>query len=108
MQFQSTRFQSTRLASISPLTKKYTDYSDLEKFVFGFFCDNCGWEWKSPPVMFTSGGFSSIENEEIKNLIRAREHQVAFETANLEAHFHFNYCAEKALWECDDCFCLHE
>ncbi|MCL2480597.1 MAG: hypothetical protein FWF38_02685 [Spirochaetaceae bacterium] len=88
-----------------PLTKQTNDHSNRKNFLFSFFCDCCKKEWKSPPRQFLSGGLTFIEHEETETLIWAWEHQIAFEQANLEAHFHFNYCPECNRWVCDECFC---
>jgi len=87
-----------------PLTKHTTNHSDWNTFKFSFFCDHCDKEWVSPLFLFTSGGFTVIEHEETKALIWAYEHQKAFEQANLEAQFFFNYCSECNKWVCDNCF----
>ena len=87
-----------------PLTQKSVDHSDTEKFAFGFFCDVCGKGWESPVIQFAAGGFTSIKNEEAYRLMWAHEHRTAFEQANLEAHWHFNYCPKCGKWVCVDCF----
>ncbi|MCL2705386.1 MAG: hypothetical protein FWE72_04160 [Spirochaetaceae bacterium] len=87
-----------------PLTKKTADLSDRENFSFSFFCDCCEREWISPSIPFSFGKFSSIKHEETMKLIWAWEHQLAFEQANLEAHFHFNNCSECNNWVCNVCF----
>ena len=86
------------------LTKNITDHSDTEHFSFSFFCDQCGKEWVSPAVPFVSGGFSAIDHKETKALIWAKEHQLAFDRANLEAHLEFNHCRSCNRWLCDACF----
>ena len=86
------------------LTRKSTDHSSPEQFTFGFFCDCCGAEWRSLAIPFESGGFSAIEHETVRQLIWAQEHKAAFDRANLEAHFNFNYCPESGRWVCDECF----
>jgi len=90
----------------APLTKRTTDCSTLETFLVSFFYDSCGKEWKSLPVPFESGSFSAIEHEEARKIIWAQEHRIAFEKANLEAHFHFNQCPDCKNWVCDECFCM--
>jgi len=92
----------------APLTKKITDHSTLEVFSFSFFCDNCEKEWKSPSALFESGSLTSIEHEEARKIIWAQEHKIAFEKANLEAHFHFNCCPDCKSWVCDECFNTEE
>jgi hypothetical protein len=86
-----------------PLTMRSTDYSSAHSFSFGFYCDLCGREWKSPAVPFETGGLT-IEHEEARTLLWAKEHGAAFEAANLEAHLQFNLCANCGKWVCDrDC-----
>jgi len=87
-----------------PLTQKSINHSSTENFTFIFFCDICGKEWKSPVIQFEAGGFTSIKNEEAYQLIWAQEHRTAFEQANLEAHWHFNYCTKCGKWVCEECF----
>ena len=88
---------------MSPLTRKSTDHSDLKQFSFSFFCDDCGAAWKSSAVPFESGGFTSVDHEEAKQLLWSQEHKAAFDRANLEAHFHFTHFPENGKWVCDDC-----
>jgi hypothetical protein len=88
----------------APLTKKCIDRSGANRFSFSFFCDVCGKEWESPVVPFNLDSFASVDSEDIANLIRYGEHRTAFERANLEAVFHFNYCERTDRWMCDDCY----
>ena len=94
-----------------PLTKRSADHSSMESFSFGFLCDCCGKEWTSQPVKFISGGFTAIDHEEVRQLIWLQEHKTAFDRANLEAHFYFNYSPGSKEWICDDCYekdqCVH-
>ena len=87
-----------------PLTRKSINRSSTEQFVFSFFCDRCGKEWKSRIFSFNGGYFTAIENEEVRQMIWAQEHRAAFEQANLEAHFHFCHNPESGMWVCDECF----
>ena len=87
-----------------PITQKTTDHSDLEKFAFSFFCDNCGKEWQSHALPFKKGGFTAIENDDGLKLLWANEHRLAFEQANLDAVAFFNRCANCGKRVCDDCF----
>jgi len=92
----------------SPLTKRTTDHSSLTEFLFSFFCDCCGKEWKTLPVSFNSGGFTAIEHEEVRLMIWTKEHNTAFEKANLEAHLYFNQCSKCGKRVCDACFNFEE
>ena len=87
-----------------PLTKKTADYSRQDTFQFGFFCDNCGKEWKSQPVQFTTGGLTTVEFDDAMKLLWAHERRTALEQANLDARMKFNRCANCGEWVCDDCF----
>jgi hypothetical protein len=86
-----------------PLTRKTTDHSDGKGFSFSFFCDICGKEWRSPDVPFETGGMT-IEHEEARTLLWAKEHSAAFEAANVEAHMQFNLCEKCGKRVCDNCF----
>ena len=89
------------------LTKQITDHSDTGSFSFSFFCDCCGKEWKSPSVPFETGGMT-IEHEEARLLLWTKEHNTAYEQANLEALLHFNNCPICGKWVCDDCISLED
>jgi len=86
------------------LTRKLTDRSDNDRFLFSFFCDRCGFEWTSQSVSFLEGGFTAIEHEEARLLIWAYEHKVAFEHANLDARTKFNRCLNCGRWVCNKCY----
>jgi hypothetical protein len=86
-----------------PLTRQTIDHSDDKSFSFSFFCDICGWEWKSPTTPFETGGLT-IEHEEARRLLWAKEHSAAYEQANLDARMHFSGCHACGNRVCDDCF----
>jgi hypothetical protein len=86
-----------------PLTRKTIDHSNEKRFSFSFFCDICGKEWRGPIVPFETGG-TIIEHEEARTLLWTKEHNAAFEQANLEAHLQFNKCERCGKWVCDNCF----
>jgi hypothetical protein len=88
-----------------PLTLKTTDHSDEKGFSFSFFCDICGKEWRSPAVPYDTGGMT-IEHEEARMLLWAKEHSAAFEAANVEAHLQFNECSRCGKRVCDECFVI--
>ncbi len=92
----------------APLTKKSIDHSLPERYSFSFFCDRCGKAWQSALTPFEAGGFAEVENRRVCEMLWAEEHRVAFERANLEAQFHFNYCPRCGRWVCEDCFCLDD
>jgi hypothetical protein len=91
-----------------PITKRTTDYSGTESFSFGFSCDCCGKEWRSPAVSFETGGFTAVEYEGTRQMIWEQEHKTAFDQANLEAHLHFNRCPICGKWVCDDCISMKD
>jgi hypothetical protein len=91
-------------AMIEPLTKKVTDHSDAESFLFSFFCDRCGREWRSRTWPFEHSEAFEIEKDEARRLLWADEHRTAFNEANLEARMNFNQCGKCGSWVCDDCF----
>jgi hypothetical protein len=86
-----------------PLTKRTVDHSGAESFSFSFFCDCCGKEWRSPVIWFEKGGMT-IEHEEARTLLWAKEHSAAFEQANLEAHLKYNLCEKCGKRVCNECF----
>jgi hypothetical protein len=86
-----------------PLTRQITDNSDEKGFAFSFFCDICGKQWKSRPVLFDTGGMT-IEHEEARMLLWMKEHSAAYEQANLDARLQFNRCPVCGKWVCDACF----
>jgi len=87
-----------------PLTRKSVDRSDKERFIFSFYCDCCGNEWTSLPMFFMTGGFSTIEHEEARQLVWTYEHKTAFEHANLDARIKFNLCLKCGRWVCNECY----
>jgi hypothetical protein len=91
-----------------PLTEHCTDHSTEKEFGFSFACDLCGKEWRSVTVPYERAGFSNVACAEAEQRIWADEHRVAFEQANLEAVFHFNYCRDCGRWVCDECFLVAE
>jgi hypothetical protein len=90
------------------LTKKSIDHSDSGNFSFSFFCDKCGKEWTSPPQPFTGESSPVIENKDALNMLWASEHRAAFDSADLEAHLHFNFCPVCGRRVCDNCFNIAE
>jgi hypothetical protein len=90
-----------------PLTRITKDLSDEKSFSFSFFCDICGKEWKSPATSFETGGIT-ITHKEAQTLLWSKEHNAAFEQANLDARLHFNLCTVCGKRVCDDCFNIDE
>jgi hypothetical protein len=87
-----------------PLTERSVDYSTETEFSFSFLCDRCGREWRSVTTAYERAGFTDINCAEAEARIWSEERRTAFEMANLEAMFHFNYCQDCERWVCDSCF----
>jgi hypothetical protein len=85
------------------LTERCGDHSTETEFGFSFYCDRCGKEWRSATTPYERAGFTDIACKEAEERIWADEHRIAFEQANLEAVFHFNFCPSCERWICDDC-----
>ena len=89
---------------LGAFTKAFKDESTADMFVFAFFCDASGAPWKSKAVSF------SRSNDPLCRLLGVRapgwkkEHEAAYERANLEAMLHFNRCAVCGSWVCDASF----
>ncbi len=81
---------------LQPVTRRITDLSTPAEYRFVFHCDICGASWESDPV-------KSITPE--PNLdTRARDHEAAYERANLEAMRQFNRCPICKRFVCNECF----
>lgn len=89
---------------LGAFTKSFEDESTADMFVFSFFCDASGAPWKSKAVSF------SRSNDPLCRLLGVRapgwkkEHEAAYERANLEAMLHFNRCPVCGGWVCDTAF----
>lgn len=87
---------------LEPVTKKMTDDSTGKAFAFAFYCELCGKPWQSVPV----SRMHPVEERKGRKAEseRRREHDAAYERANLEAISHFNRCPVCRRWVCDECF----
>ena len=89
---------------LAPVTKRIVDRSDRDGFLFSFFCDRCGKEWRSVLQPFTRMGFAEVADEEVRSFLWNAEHNAAYERANVEALFQFSRCPTCGLLMCDECF----
>lgn len=87
-------------------TKKCTDESTAEEFIFTFYCDLCGKSWQSVPISFSQGKQKGFWKRlfGIRSSLWESEFKDAFERANREGMFHFNRCTVCKKWVCDDDF----
>ncbi len=75
-------------------TRKYTDESTEDEYVFTFCCDICGKPYRA----------SAVCRGNKKGLFRGREYRRALRAAWHEAELHFNRCPCCSAWVCDDDF----
>ncbi len=72
---------------LDPATRKWEDQSTTKRFKFLFYCDCCGKELPSPDYVFHSGFkpklFLSGSEQRARELIWQRDHDAAYERANL-------------------------
>ncbi len=72
---------------LNPATKKWEDQSNTKKFKFVFFCDCCEKALPSPDYEFNSGFkakiFISESERRARELIWQRDHEAAYERANI-------------------------
>ncbi len=72
---------------LDPATKKWEDRSTAKTFKFLFFCDRCEKELQSPSYEFNSGFKPKIlisrSEQRIRELIWLRDHDSAYERANI-------------------------
>lgn len=100
---------------LPPITKKYTDLSTPDFFLFRFVCDCCaeGWESEKYPFSQRDSAPKTEAEKYAHDLIWMSEHDAAYERANNEVIFHFNKCKGCGNRVCDNCFrvfedvCLH-
>lgn len=95
---------------LQAFTKKCTDESTAEEFIFTFYCDLCDKPWKSVPIPFSQSKQKDFLRSffGIKFSLWKGEHKDAFERANREAMFHFNRCIDCKSWVCDSDFSEEE
>jgi len=90
------------------ITQKRADYSTLEGFSFGFFCDVCAKEWRSAVYHLNSGNFAVPIDPTVFQMLWNEQHRAASERANLDASFEFNRCPVCGRWVCKSCFYVSE
>ena len=87
----------------NPVTKKFTNLSTPDSYLFAFHCDRCNAEARSEQYIFNTEGFGQL-NEPIRTLLWNRQHDEAYERANSEAKFEFNICPVCGRRVCCQCF----
>ena len=88
---------------LAPVTRQYADLSTAERFEFLFYCDRCGWQWRSEAYAFDPNGFEPPIDEKIRVMLWRRQHEEAYERANREAGLRFSRCPVCGCRICDDC-----
>ena len=88
----------------TPVTKKFTDISTPESFQFIFLCDRCGAGVWSEKYQLSTERFSPPPRGRTRALLWTRQHDEAYERANAEARFNFNFCPVCGRRVCDNCF----
>lgn len=89
---------------LAPITKAFTDRSTPKVFAFSFYCDKCGKEWRSTPQAFDPGELASPTDLRVYRMLWNGQHKAAYEQANLEAIYVFQYCPECGCRMCMECF----
>lgn len=99
---------------LDPATKQWEDQSTMKKFKFVFYCDGCGKAIPSPEYRFNCAFkpklMMSESERKARELIWQRDHEAAYERANLVMltdHIHTceicgaNICGDCAIY-CDE------
>ena len=92
---------------LKPITKNFSDRSNMEQFEFIFYCDCC----KKPASISTYKYDNRFEKKliltkserEARAIIYADEHTKAYERANNEARLNFNNCEICQIMLCEGC-----
>ena len=87
-----------------PVTKKFTNLSTNDDFQFIFHCDRCGSGARSEKYKFRADGFDPPPRGNARALLWTRQHDAAYERANDEAQFDYNFCPVCGRLVCDNCF----
>lgn len=94
------------------ITKKWEDNSDLKQFKFDFYCDCCGKKVVSLEYRFNSGFKAKLLMSEAerraRELVWQKDHEAAYERANVEAAFQFNRCPNCGRRVCEDCYSVFD
>ena len=92
---------------LDAVTKKYGDASTEEQFHFSFFCDCCGKVVSTTKLAFHPGFekklFLSRTAQRARELVWQRDHDSAYERANVEALKKLNRCVMCGAAICNDC-----
>lgn len=92
---------------LEAVTKKYIDSSTEEQFEYSFFCDCCGKNVSTTRYSFKPGFakkfFLSRTEQRAREIIWQRDHDSAYERANIEALKILNRCVLCGAVVCGDC-----
>ncbi|MCQ2449804.1 MAG: hypothetical protein MJ132_06415 [Clostridia bacterium] len=92
---------------LDAVTKKYIDASTEEQFAFSFFCDCCGKVVSTTPLTFRPGFkkklFISKAERKAREMLWQKDHDAAYERANIEALKQLNRCVVCGAAICNDC-----
>ena len=92
---------------LDAVTKKYVDSSTEEQYGFSFFCDCCGKVVSTTKLAFRPGFakklFLSRTEQRARELVWQRDHDSAYERANVEALKMLNRCVVCGAAICNDC-----
>ncbi len=93
---------------LEPATQRWEDRSTIERFKFLFFCDCCQKELPSPDYEFRTGFkpklFISSSERRARELIWQRDHEAAYERANIYMLTnHIHTCEICGAHICGDC-----
>ena len=92
---------------LDAVTKKYIDASTEEQFSFSFFCDCCSKVVSTTKLAFRPGFekklFLSRTEQKARELVWQRDHDSAYERANVEALKKLNRCVICGEAICNDC-----
>ena len=92
---------------LDAVTKKYVDASTEEQYSFSFFCDCCGRVVSTTKLAFHSGFEKKLflfrAEQRARELVWQRDHESAYERANIEALKKLNRCVVCGAAICSDC-----
>ena len=87
-----------------PITKKFTNISTEDSFQFVFKCDRCGAGTRSEKYRFSIERYDAPLRDRARSLLWTKQHDEAYERANIEARSDFNLCPICGRRVCDKCF----
>ena len=88
---------------LASITRQYKDLSTADEFLFAFYCDRCGREWKSDIYVFNMNEFEPPVDKLVRSVLWNQQHAQAYERANCEAVMQFSRCPSCGSRICDDC-----